>query len=393
MGFVCKRAGAALVMALGGSIAAAGEVSFDFSGFGTAGAAWADTNKAEFIRDGQQTGIDSSGGIGLDSLVGVQATAHLTPEISASVQVMLRRFTSKNYELDVPLAFVKDQLTSDLSVRVGKLPLPLFMISDYRQVGYANPFIRPPQEVYGEAPVDSHDGVDALYSHTFGPIDVNAQAYYGRFDLDLAGASVTDRKVTGGNISATWGPLTLRYGRMISNCTLVTAADQLVTTIASIGYTDLAGWLSTHDRSCAFSGYGAVLDWKNILVQGEMAQANTGGFPADVRGRYLLAGYRIRKFTPYAIYSNRTVISERTDNTIPAVGPLAPLAAAVNSLIAAPEQHSYAVGVRWDFHESLDLKAQVDRVFPDASGGLFTNIQSGFHGPVTVAGVALDFVF
>jgi hypothetical protein len=393
MRFSPKQAGAMLVMAVCATAANADDKMFEFSGFGTVGAAWADTNKADFVRDGQPTGIDSTGGIGLDSLLGVQGTVHLTPQISGTAQVMFRRFTTKNYELAVPLAFVKDQLTSDLAVRIGKLPLPLFMISDYRQVGYANPFIRPPQEVYGAAPVDSHEGIDALYSHSFGPVDVSAQAYFGRFDLDLGGASVTDKKVTGGNISATYGPMTLRYGRMISNCTLVTAADPLVTTIGQLGFTSLAGWLSTHDRSCAFSGYGAVFDWKNILVQGEMAQANTGGFPADFRGRYLLAGYRIQKFTPYAIYSSRHVISEKTDSTIPAVGPLAPLAAAVNALIAAPEQHSYAAGVRWDFHESMDLKVQVDRVFPDASGGLFANIQPGFKGPVTVASAAIDFVF
>jgi hypothetical protein len=48
--------------------------------------------------------------------------------------------------------------------------------------------------------------------------------------------------------------------------------------------------------------------------------------------------------------------------------------------------------VRWDFHDSVAVKLQVDRVDPEGDG-LFTNVQAGFDGPVTVAGLAIDFVF
>ena len=88
------------------------------------------------------------------------------------------------------------------------------------------------------------------------------------------------------------------------------------------------------------------------------------------------------------------VTSERTDTTIPRIGPLLPLALGVNQLINSfgADQHTISAGIRWDVHESVDLKLQVDRVSPQGNG-LFFNVQPGFHGPVTVASMTLDFVF
>jgi hypothetical protein len=48
--------------------------------------------------------------------------------------------------------------------------------------------------------------------------------------------------------------------------------------------------------------------------------------------------------------------------------------------------------VRWDFHDSLDAKLQIDRVSPEGPG-LFINVKPGFSGPVTVAALVVDFVF
>ena len=119
-----------------------------------------------------------------------------------------------------------------------------------------------------------------------------------------------------------------------------------------------------------------------------------GGFISSADGEYLLAGYRFRKFTPYAMFARQKITSERTDHTIPQVGPLIPLAQGVNTLInsVGADQHTTSLGLRWDLHSSLDLKLQVDRVSPQG-GGLFIFVKPGFHGPVDVATMTLDFVF
>jgi hypothetical protein len=393
MVFSLKRAGAVVsLLAACSAAASAGEQTFEFSGFGTAGYAWSDTNKAQLVRDSQPVGVDSGGDIGLDSLVAVQGTVHLTDTISGTTQVMFRRSNDKNFTLDVPLAFVKDQLTKDFAMRVGRLQLPAFMISEYRQVGYANTFIRPPLEVYGQVPLDYIDGLDGLYTHSFGPVDINLGGYYGRTDLTAGGYDVKVRKSGGINLSAGMGPLTLRYARVESHITLVTPADALIAAVSGAGFTSLADQLSTVNKPAIFTDYGVSLDWHNILFQGEFTQSTIGGFIADTRGRYGLLGYRIQKFTPFFSYAARNPISPTSDSTIPQVGPLLPLALGVDALLAAYRQHTSSFGVRWDFHDSMDLKFQYDHVSPDGPG-LLTNVQSGFKGPVNVLALTLDFVF
>jgi hypothetical protein len=391
MGFSCKQASALLAMAVCATGANAAGMTFDFSGFGTAAYTWADTNKAEFVRDNQPSGADNTGSAEVDSLVGVQGTVHFSSNLSATAQGLLRRVTTADYQLDVPVAFVKDQLTEDFALRVGRLPLPLFMISDYRLVGFANTFIRPPQEVYGAAPVYTLNGADVLYSHSFGSIEVNSELYYGGGEFD--GPAFTDalKKVFGGNISVTFGPLTLRYGRLIDHATLVSGADQLIAAIAAAGFTAQADLLSTRDRASSFTDFGASLDWHHILVQAETTQAKLSGFSPSTRGQYALAGYRIQKFTPYVMYSVRKITTAAA-NIIPAVGPLLPLSQAVSALVAGYDQHSTSGGIRWDFRDSMDLKLQVDHTSFQGPG-MFANVQPGFHSPVTVAELAVDFVF
>jgi hypothetical protein len=76
---------------------------------------------------------------------------------------------------------------------------------------------------------------------------------------------------------------------------------------------------------------------------------------------------------------------------------LAALSGIVASLrytgVSQGEQQTDTIGVRWDFYRSLALKVQFDHVRPNRAGGLLINPQPGFHGPVNVGAVALDFVF
>src|SRR5688572_29854238 len=138
----------ALSLALCGGTAGAATV--DVSGFGTAGIVFTDNDDAQFIRSSQAEGADTGGDVGVDSIAGVQATVHLTDRISGTTQILLRRLYGEGFELDSPLAFIKVGINNDVSVRLGRLPLPAFLVSDFRQVGYANTWMRPPIEVYGQ---------------------------------------------------------------------------------------------------------------------------------------------------------------------------------------------------------------------------------------------------
>jgi hypothetical protein len=384
---------AAVALALALSAGTASAATVNVSGFGTAGFTITDTDDAEFVRGGQPTGADNKGDVGLDSIAGIQATVQLNDRISGTTQMLLRRLHEKGFEIDVPLAFIKAQINEDFAVRLGRVALPVFLVSDFRQVGYANTWLRPPVEVYGQVPLDSVDGLDVLYSTELGKVTLDSQAFYGRTDVDLGTSSATVKSFWGVNLSATVGPLTLRAARVEDKLTLDSPqANQLINAVRSAGFVAYADELAVTDKKSAFTAFGALLDWNNIIVQAEETKSEVGGFVADTSGRYVLAGYRMGKFTPYAMYAEREVDSARTTTAIPAVGPLLPLIAGVNALIAGAEQNTTSVGLRWDAADSIAVKFQYDYVEPDGVG-LFANAKSGFKGPVNVIGINIDVVF
>src|SRR5262245_5463457 len=129
MRFSSVPAAVSLVMVL--CAGTAGAATVDVSGFGTAGFTITDTDKADFVRGSMPKGADSSGDVGLDSIAGVQATVHLTDKISGTSQMLLRRLHEDSFELDVPLAFLKAQLNKEFAVRLGRVQLPVFLVSDF----------------------------------------------------------------------------------------------------------------------------------------------------------------------------------------------------------------------------------------------------------------------
>ena len=385
-----------LALALCPACASAGALQVDVSGFGTGGFAITDTGKADFGRSQTQAaGVNNEGDVGIDSLFALQGTVHLDDILSATVQGMVRRLYGTGFQLDIPLFFVKADLTTDLAVRAGRIQIPVFMNSDYREVGYSNTWVRPPIEVYGQVPFDSDDGADVLYRRALGPVDVSAQAFYGKTDLSLVTASVQSRKNWGVNLGVTVGPLALRGGYGGSKFTSTNAGiTQLLTEVNAAGFTALANRLNPVNVPSKFSDFGFSWDEPSYTIQGEVTKETNGGFVASTEGQYVLAGYRIRKFTPFAMYARQRITSERTDPTIPPVGALLPLALAVDGLVNSigADQHTISGGVRWDVHDSVDLKMQIDRVSPQGNG-LFFNVQPGFKGPVVVASLTVDFVF
>lgn len=381
--FCPERAGAALPQ-------------IEISGFGTGGFVVTDTGKAEFGRSQTQAiGANRDGDVGVDSLLAIQGTVHLTDVFSATVQGMVRRQFGTGFQLDVPVFFAKAEVTRDLAFRVGRIQLPVFMSSDYRQVGYSNTWIRPPVEVYGQIPFDSDDGVDMLFRRSLGPADISAQVFYGKTDVSLPAATIQSRRNWGVNASVTMGPLSVRAGRSESSFTSISAqTNQLLAAVSAAGFQALANRLNPVNVPFAFTDFGFSLDGTHFTIQGEMSRESAGGFLSSADAQYLLAGYRVHKFTPYVMYAREKITSERTDPTIPRIAPLLPLALGVDQLInsVGADQHTVSAGLRWDLHESVDLKLQVDRISPQGNG-LFINPQPGFHGPVTVASMTVDFVF
>src|SRR5690606_35664964 len=73
---------------------------------------------------------------------------------------------------------------SGLDLRLGRVVLPAFMVSDSRFVSYAMAGVRAPVLVYSMLPSSAADGVQAVYRRRMGPANWTITATTGNADLE-----------------------------------------------------------------------------------------------------------------------------------------------------------------------------------------------------------------
>jgi hypothetical protein len=386
----------ALLASVGVAAHAADGPSVTISGYGTGALTMSDSDDAEFVRANQAAGATKTARTGVDSNFGIQATTKVNDWLSFTGQGLVRKITTDRYGAELAWAFAKMKASDELSIRVGRVGLPVYMISDYRNVGYANTMMRPPIEVYGQVPLDTLDGVDAVYQRSFGDTTLTAQFGVGRNSTsNVGGSQIVFSRITALNIVAENGPFTFRFGRADATFSLNDSAtlDGLNGALRLYGFNSVADALTIHDSKGSFTSLGLGVDWNNIIVQSEYAKrkGDSRAIP-DTSSWYAMFGYRIGKFTPYFNHATVTQDSARTF-PFPPVPALAPLAAGANYASSAALQTTNALGLRWDFNKSAAFKVQVDRITPSDGQGAFVNPTPSFTGPVTVYAAGIDFVF
>lgn len=396
---------AALASACGfaSSAAHAGAASWDpswaFSGFGTVGYVQTSTDDGLLAGPGQPSGAGKDGTFGVDSKLGAQVNAKANNVFSGTVQVLSQRNGKGNFKPAVEWAFLKAQVTPGLSLRAGRIGDPLFMVSDFRSIGYSNLWLRTPLDVYGQVAFSHFDGADAIYQDTVGSTTLTSQVFFGNTNVVANGTPIHVKHQFGLNLTAEFdNGITLRAGRAQGKLSADSASlDQLVGILKTTPFAEVGNEISLDDKDASFTGVGIAYDQGNWVGNFEYTKRKTKSYVSSTTGWEATLGYRVGKFTPYAVVSQLKRDSTNVNNTIPyAVPQLAPLAAAVDGLIATQNlaQKTDSVGLRWDAYKNLDVKVQYDHVKP-ASGavGLFNRVRPGFGDAVSVYSVAVDFVF
>ncbi|MFA5496307.1 MAG: hypothetical protein WC247_16200 [Porticoccaceae bacterium] len=370
--FCSALAFAALTTA--GQSALASPPDLHVSGFGTLGYVTTDTNEAEFRSSARQHkgATDSSGDWGVDSRLGLQANVTFNSVFSAVGQVFASR-RDKDYSPDVEWLFGQANLNEWASVRVGRMVLPTFLVSDSRHVGYAMHWLRVPMEAYASYIPTSFDGVQGIFRAELAGYNITTQLSAGQSEAKLY--SVREQTVLSGttegdemvslNLVAERGDWTLRAGYTLSRNHEV----QFPGSPAVKG-------------DDGFTGLGVKYDNGSLLVQSEYILRRWNGRGAqdgyfDSDAYYLSAGYRFGAVMPYATFSHF-----RPDGEGYSTGD-------------RRNAQTTAIGVRWDAVRNLALKAQVEEA-RGFSGLQYVPVAAGFaaRAPSThIFSIAADFVF
>jgi opacity protein-like surface antigen len=332
-----------------------------------------------------------------ETKVGLQASFEVTESTYLVTQLVAR--AEQHWSPEIEWAFLSHTFDNDLTLRAGRLRVPLYMYSDYLEVNFAQPWLRPPEEVYAVVPVSSYEGVDFVYTIPFDEAEWLFQAYTGvGSDPDSETGFGTDVKyddVMGLATSFTYNSFTVRASYVM---TTLNSGQAIAPGVGvPLFYFD--------DSDTNFMGLGASYDDGDLLIVAEWTRSQVdatqsddalyAGNWQDVDSAYISVAYRFGDITPYVTYAimETSDDDERQAATDGSAG-AEKVYNAANQAIFDAQRSTYSAGLRYDVNANMALKFDVTYSddFGDTSGGLSGNIGQT-EEDTTVYTASLNMVF
>ena len=320
-----------------------------------------------------------------DTVVGLQFEARVNEKAKLTTQFVARGV--EDFDVETELAFLTYSVSPDWDVRAGRLRTPFFYYSDFLEVGYAYQWIRPPVETYARIVVDTYEGIDTIYRMNHGDWSSSWQFFYGKderviesriFDADI---QTETPNTTGVNVVLSNDWLTLR-GAFITleiEQDVLPAFGDLLAAISASGFDNVAReWDTRRAKRVNYYAFAALVDYNDWLINSEFTASNfdRSTLLLNDQSWFILAGRRIGDYTVHLTYSARRDGSEFEGNTIPEAHPLHGALDGVIDGIRNNKDTAVTLGVRYDIHAGMALKADVthyerERIeqIPGLSGG------------------------
>lgn len=394
----------------------AGELSIH--GFGTLGIAHVDKpGDWAYARSLQQEPNDDELRFDLDSVLGLQLNYAFASGVELVGQASAARLDREAKPLDyLDLAFAAWRPTPELALRLGRVNLDAYLISDFRDVGFTYHFLRPPVEYYMRMPT-SVDGGDIARTWLQGSTQWQAKLFTGRAEFGSGNGRLKFWPLYGAVLSRESDGLLLRAtavrARLRNNIEETRPLFDALEQLQALPVPQVADEARALQRRITLQGshtnyLAAAAGWDrhDWLLNAEFNIARTEGPAAvDFTTGYASVG---RRFGPVTVHITEaaqvgTRDAEQTPDWATPLTPINPVLAQQAQAVAvgasdtinflSPHQHTTSLGARWDLAPHMALKAQWDHVrVHDAGGGLW--LKSTRDGTrANVFAVALDFVF
>lgn len=347
------------------------------AGFGTLGAVTTAQDDVWFTRYGVNYPGDRDPDFSADTLIGVQTSVRLSTLNDITVQAIAMEDGDANQDPRVTLAFFRQVLAPGLALRVGRVRVPFFMLSDSLYVNYANPWVRPPVEVYGLNPFNDLDGVDLIYTTRAGELDIELHPYYGSAYVPFPQGKARLKETWGLNIALAYGNFSLHLGHGDGRFTLERGDEQFFAIsqlLRLTGQGAVVGDLSGTRGRTSFDSIGVQWDDGRWQFVGEYAKRRANRYVVGAHGWYLSLGRRIGAVTPYVTVARQGLDRHFAEASFPQ-GLDIPLGGGQS--ISARDfwtlfqtsrnnaQRSLTVGARWDIVPGAAMKAEFTHARPD----------------------------
>jgi len=339
---------------LGTSLTGFQAQAIEFDGFLTAGLAVHNQSQVNGSKVTYLEEVTNNVTFLQDSKFGLQVTADAADNMQVVAQI-LATAADENYSMDIEWAYLDYAVSESTSVRTGRIKQPVFLISDYLEVGYAYPWIRPPAEAYSNMPVDSIIGMELMYQTSLGGVNLLVQPYFGSNTEAVPGVQSVNF------FADNYVGMALR----LENSSFSFQLSSFQTTVSTV---DSAGGTFNSEGSATLSVASLSWDVANFVGYSEYttrditADDGTLGkdfnkIPfdslfSDQEGYYVTLGYRMGKYLPHITYAE---ISSTPSGNYQCVDNSD---ASTCGPSQGARQNSITLGLRYELNDSAALKME-----------------------------------
>lgn len=317
------------------------------------------------------TGIAEDGSFA-GTRFGININSQVNDKIMLASQ-LLSSHENDNYVTRIDWAFVSYQVTDDVTIRTGKVKYPVGIANEYVAVGYAYPWISPPQVFYAlsangpQVTREAYTGGSVLWQKSIGDVTYSADMYGG----EVALANMTIHGMKGITVRADWNDEILVQGSYYQ------------------GEMENENMAMMDGETHSSSVIGIKIDKENVVAYAEYAKVDMGMFEAgNSTAWYGSLGYRIGSFMPFANFG----MYEKGEDAMIMMMSTDMMGNMTTTMVDAHnKQYVATVGVKYDILPGTDIKLEYSKIHTSAGNGLYA--ESGADADVNVYGVAIDVVF
>jgi hypothetical protein len=239
---------------------------------------------------------NSSFSVRQESRVGMRMNVNLSDSLSGVVQVDARG-TSGSSGATLEWAYLSYVPANDWVVQLGRKRLPIYFYSDFQDVGFAYPWVRPPQDLYGWE-INNFNALTVAHNWRWGEWDTRASVFYGR--ENSSANPLASSGYPGESVDVTWHNIIgtdLELTRDWLNLRMVYIQSKIDLK------SNVSGTLVENGMQHIY-GMSANVDYENWLVRSELSYFDRWqdmGYKS--RAGMLGVGYHVGDYTPMVTYS------------------------------------------------------------------------------------------
>lgn len=365
------------------------------SGFGNIGVVHSNSDTYRFRTDisRDNDNFEDSLDFSAISSLGIQADISLFLDFDLVTQLIYRGQKKSTLDNALSLAFLRYKPAPDWELRIGRTQLDLYLLTEYRDIGFAYPWAKIPTEVYAILPYRNLDGADFTYFKTHNDLDYRIKIFNGQSSSNIALDSenvelkIEDVMGVSFELSQFDWTLSLKHtqARTKNNISTMTGIIGGLQQIPDVIWPDKAAFIndfSLVNKKAYFSSAGLKYNLGPLTFLTELAHLESeSSVVSAVNSGYVSTTYNFDKgqlFYTFAIAESKP--SKFND----AVGIQRSLPNQVEEIILAvnesfrvfsPNQQTHSLGVRYDLKDNIALKLQIDHTKIDPQGGALWSYQ------------------